>query len=122
MGTLGVGLDLVDVDRFAAMLARRSRLAGRLFTEVERAEAAERPERLAARFAAKEAALKSLGEGLGAAAWREIEVRRADSGQPYLVLEGEAARMAERHGVTRWRLSLSHTATTAAAVVVAEGD
>jgi holo-[acyl-carrier protein] synthase len=121
VATLGVGLDLVDVARFASALARRPRLAARLFTDAERAESAARPERLAARFAAKEAVLKSLGVGIGAAPWREIEVRRAESGAPQLVLAGVAARLADERGVAAWHLSLSHTAQSAGAVVVAEG-
>jgi holo-[acyl-carrier protein] synthase len=119
MGTVGVGVDLVDVPRFARVLARRPRLLERLFTDAERRDAANRPDRLAARFAAKEAVLKALGSGLGDAAFRCIEVRRAPSGAPELVLHAEARDLAGARGVGEWHLSLSHTAQVATAVVVA---
>ena len=114
-----MGIDLVDVGRFARLLERRPRLAERLFTEGERRDAAMRPERLAARFAAKEAVLKSLRVGVGAAPWRAIEVRRDVGGAPALTLWGAAATLAADRGVGTWHLSLTHTATCAGAVVVA---
>ncbi|HCB34435.1 MAG TPA: holo-ACP synthase [Acidimicrobiaceae bacterium] len=121
----GIGIDLVDVERFALVLARRRGIAERLFTALELSQAAgatpaARAGRLAARFAAKEAVLKSLGVGLGAARFRDIEVRRLDSGRPELRLAGAAAQLAAERGVTRWHVSLSHTGLTAAAVVHAE--
>jgi holo-[acyl-carrier protein] synthase len=120
---IGVGVDAVEVDRFRSVLARRPRLAERLFTEGELAYAARRrdpTERLAARFAAKEAVLKALGGGLGSAGMREIEVTRAASGAPALRLSGRAAALAARRGVHRWHVSLTHTAAAAVAVVLAE--
>ena len=77
--------------------------------------------RLAARFAAKEAVLKALGVGIGSAAFRDVEVVRAESGEPHLVLTGSAAALAHARGVTRWHVSLTHTDTVAVASVVAEG-
>ena len=71
------------------------------------------------RFAAKEAVLKAVGAGLGACRLRDIEVVRAESGAPALVLHDAAAALAAEHGVTRWHLSLTHTATMAEAVVIA---
>lgn len=121
MTTRGVGVDIVDVARFALALERRPALAQRLFTERERADARERPERLAARFAAKEAVLKSLGVGLGAAPWREIEIRREPSGAPRVHLHGTAAELARDRGVDCWHVSLSHTTATATALVLASG-
>lgn len=121
---IGIGLDAVDVARFRRVLARRPRLAERLFTEGERTYAARRAdptERLAARFAAKEALLKSLGAGLGAAAFQDIEVVAAPSGAPRLSLRGRAAVLAESRGVVRFELSLTHTHTSAQAIVVALG-
>ena len=76
---------------------------------------------LAARFAAKEAVMKALGVGLGAFALAEVEVARRDGGEPVLHLHGRAAALAEQRGVREWRLSLSHTATTAMAVALALG-
>lgn len=121
---IGIGLDAVDVPRFRRVLARRPRLAERLFTEGERTYAARRAdptERLAARFAAKEALLKSLGAGLGAAAFQDIEVVAAPSGAPRLNLRGRAAVLAESRGVVRFELSLTHTHASAQAIVVALG-
>jgi holo-[acyl-carrier protein] synthase len=114
---VGVGLDLVDVERFRQVLERRPSLASRIFhpRELE----IDRPERLAARFAAKEAFLKSLDSGLGAARLRDIEVVRAESGAPTLVLHGTAATLAATRGVKSWKLSLSHTDLSAGAIVVA---
>jgi holo-[acyl-carrier protein] synthase len=121
---LGLGIDTVDVDRFRAVLARRPGVAGRLFTAGELAyagRAADPAPRLAARFAAKEAAMKALGVGLGAFGFHEVEVARASSGEPSLVLSGTAARLASQRGVGKWWLSLTHTALVAQAVVLAEG-
>lgn len=113
----GLGIDAVDVDRFAEVLARQPRMAERLFTENERAVAA--TPRLAARFAVKEAVMKALGVGLGAFAWHDVETIRMESGAPELVLRGAAAELASGRGVTRWLVSLTHTDTTAVAVVAA---
>ena len=121
----GVGVDAVDVERFRRVLTRRPALAERLFTEAERAYAgrvADPGPRLAARFAAKEAVLKALGVGIGAAAFRDVEVVRAPSGRPALVLAGAAAELAAVQGVTRWHVSLTHTELVAVASVVAEGE
>ena len=122
MATRGVGVDVVDVERFARVLTRRPALAERLFTTRERDDAAGRPERLAARFAAKEAVLKALGGGLGDSRWHDIEVRRTSSGAPELVLGDATQRLAADRGVQEWHLSLSHTDATAMAVVIASGD
>jgi phosphopantetheine--protein transferase-like protein len=122
VATLGVGVDVVDVARFALALARRPRLAERVFTERERADTRLKPERLAARFAAKEAVMKSLGVGLGATPLQSIEVRRAPSGAPSLHLAGAAAQLAHDRGVASWHISLTHTAQTAAAIVIASSE
>ncbi|QXC60346.1 holo-ACP synthase [Aquihabitans sp. G128] len=119
---IGIGVDLVDVDRLRTSLARTPSLADRLFTPGERdyALAARDPtERFAARFAAKEAVLKALGVGLGAADWHDIEVVRAESGAPSLVLTGRARALSDAAGVGRWLLTLTHTARTAEAIAVA---
>ena len=120
----GVGIDTVDVDRFRAVLARRPGVAGRLFTAGELAYAgrsADPAPRLAARFAAKEAAMKALGVGLGAFGFHDVEVTRAESGEPSLTLTGTAAQLASQRGVEKWWLSLTHTALVAQALVLAEG-
>jgi holo-[acyl-carrier protein] synthase len=117
-------MDLCEVDRMASTLRRTPGFAARVFTDAERALCTRRrhaAEGFAARFAAKEAVLKALGRGLGACPMRDIEVVRADSGAPQLALHGKAATLASEAGVAHWHLSLTHTATTAAAVAVAEG-
>ncbi len=119
---IGIGTDLVDIDRFRRSLERTPGLRQRLFRDGERSYADLRhdpTERYAARFAAKEAVLKALGLGLGGAAMYDIEVTREPSGQPGLVLHGTAAEAAQAAGVTRWLLTLSHTDGLAMATAVA---
>ena len=121
-GIVGIGTDLVDVDRFRTVLLRRPSVADRLFTADERAyalRAVDPAARLAARFAAKEAALKALGYGLGGMRMAEIEVVRDDGGRPEIQLHGAARSRAAAHGVRRWLVSLSHTDRLAQATVVA---
>jgi holo-[acyl-carrier protein] synthase len=118
---IGLGLDAVDVDRFRRVLARTPGVADRVFTAAERAygSAARDPApRLAARFAAKEAAMKALGVGIGEVDWHDVEVVRADSGAPSLRITGKAARLAADQGVSVWRVSLTHTDLSAQAVVI----
>jgi len=122
---VGVGIDLVDVGRLRSAMARRPGLAARMFTDLERdtrASGGRVAERLAARFAAKEATMKALGVGLGAFGLRDVEVVVDDSGRPELRLHGAAGERATRLGVRSLSLSLSHTTTLASAVVVAEAN
>jgi holo-[acyl-carrier protein] synthase len=116
--TKGVGVDLVDVARFSLALERHPRLADRLFTEGERRDARSRPERLAARFAAKEAVLKTFNVGAGATTWRSIEVVKNEAGAPSVLLHGAANELARAAGVETLHLSMTHTDVTAAAFVV----
>jgi holo-[acyl-carrier protein] synthase len=113
---VGIGVDVVDVQRFEAMLDRTPHLADRVFTPAER-EATRQSQ--AATFAAKEAAAKALGAPSGLD-WQDTEVRRDDTGRPELVLTGTVAAAAASLGVARWHVSLSHDAGTAVAMVVAE--
>ena len=118
-----IGTDLVDVDRFRRVLLRRPGLAERLFTTDERAYAAtatDPAERLAVRFAAKEAVMKALGCGIGAVRMIDIEVVRGDDGNPTLLLHGSAASRAEGMGLESLKLSMTHTDSIAHAMVVAE--
>ena len=97
-------------------------MARRLFTEGERAYGARFADpapRLAARFAAKEAAMKALGVGLGAFPFRDVEVANAPSGAPFLRVSGAAAALAAQRGVEDFRVSITHTDRTAEAVVAA---
>ena len=119
---VGVGIDAVDVERFRTVLGRRQRLAERVFTDAERAEAAGRHDPvpgLAARFAAKEAVMKSLSVGLGAFDFADVEVVRGESGAPALRVIGRAATLAEQRSVSGWHVSLTHTATVAMAIAIA---
>lgn len=129
---VAVGTDLVDVARLARRLEHSPALARRLFTPAERGACAGEPAaaavHLAARLAAKEAALKVLGSALDDAArpvppgwtYQEAEVASAPGTPPRLVLHGTLATTAASLGVRRWHLSLSHDAGAALAFLVAE--
>jgi len=119
-----VGLDLVDVRRMRESINRfGDRLMRRLFSDQEIAYAtanqARTAEHLAARFAAKEAAVKAFSLSEVGAGWRDIEVRRHNDGACSLELRGRAAQAAQRLGVTHIALSLSHDGDYAGAVVTA---
>ena len=114
---MSVGIDLLEIDRLEQALARRPRLAERLFTDGERAYAAARArpgQHLAARFCAKEAVAKALG--LQAWSFQDVEVTSA-GGPPEILLHGAAQRRAAQLGVDV-RVSLTHTQTEAAAVAI----
>ncbi len=124
MNVIGVGVDLVDLERIARLLAHKGEHAmQRFFTDDERAYLATRPDstgHAAARIAAKEAvykALQSLGGARGVG-WREIEVTRDADGRPAIRLHGLAARLANEHGGLTVQVSLTHSATSAGAVAV----
>jgi holo-[acyl-carrier protein] synthase len=114
---VGVGIDVVDVDRFGQALERTPALRERLFTESERSLGLAS---LAARFAAKEALAKSLGAPVGMR-WLDAAVVQDGKGQPSLQVSGTVAARAEDLGVASFHLSLSHDAGIASAVVIAAG-
>jgi holo-[acyl-carrier protein] synthase len=119
---IGIGTDMVELDRFRLALERTPRIVERLFSDAERAYAARRAdptERFAARFAAKEAVLKAMGVGLWSCPLREIEVVRAESGQPSILLHGKAAEVATARGVREWMLTMTHTTRVAQAIAIA---
>src|SRR5262245_17261364 len=123
---LGMGFDIVEVERIAKALSRSGgRFERRVFTEAEVSDCARRVDRiqaLAARFAAKEACLKALGTGWAEGlAFRHVEVVRAANGQPSIRLHGEALERAARLGVRSILVSLSHQPGVAGAVVLLEG-
>lgn len=122
---MGIGLDLAEVPRIAAIVERwGDRFTRKLFTERERAYALPRAHaaaHLAARFAAKEAALKALGVPAGLS-WHELEVVGEANKPPQLVLHGAARAAADRMNIRRLHLTLTHTADVAAAVVIAESE
>lgn len=123
MAIIGIGIDLVDIERFRRSLERTPSMRTRLFTDVELSYVAPKTDpvpSLAARFAAREAVMKSLGLGLGAFGFHEVWVERAESGEPSLAVTGRALELADAAGVSRWHLSLTHSASTAGAYVIAE--
>lgn len=115
---LAVGVDLVEIDRFARAIHRWPRLMARVFTEEEIescAGSANAEERLAARFAVKEAAFKALGNGWPAIGYHDVQVRTAEDGAPVLVLGGRAVELADRRSAV---CSLSHERGLALAEVI----
>lgn len=114
---IGVGIDVVEIDRFVRSLERTPALRERLFTSEEREHPAAS---LAARFAAKEALAKALGAPVGLS-WQDAWVVRPRDTQPRLEICGTVAARATELGVARLHLSISHDAGIASAVVVAEG-
>ena len=124
---VGTGIDIVEVPRVrAARIRFGARFEQRVFTPAEIAYCRSKPnadERFAARFAAKEAALKALGTGWrGGIAWRDVEVQRAPGGRPTVAFSGKAGEVAARLGVVRASLSLSHTEGHAIASVILESE
>jgi holo-[acyl-carrier protein] synthase len=114
---VGLGIDVCDLERFAATISRRPGLVQRLFTPAE----AELPmASLAARFAAKEALAKALGAPAGLM-WLDAEVTTDPDGRPSFRVRGTVARRADELGVATIHVSLSHDAGIASAVVVCEG-
>lgn len=121
---LGLGTDLVAIDRVEGVLARHGeRFLDRVFTPGERTDclSRSRPARhLAARLAAKEAAMKALGTGWGLGVrWQDIEIRSGGASPPSLQLSGAARERAEAQGIRQTAVSLSHDGEYAIAVVVA---
>ena len=120
---IGIGVDVVEIERFRRSLARTPSMRERLFTPIELAYVAPQADpvpSLAARFAAREAVMKSLGLGLGAFGFHDVWVERAESGAPSLAFAGRAAELAAEAGVQRWHLSLTHSELVAVAYVIAE--
>ena len=118
MATVGIGIDIVDVPRFEKVLAMRPKIVDRLFTEGEKLDTKLKPQRLAARFAAKEAVMKACGVGVGSTGWKTIEVKKMRSGAPMVVLHGSAQDLADRVGIKHMHITLTHTDMTAAAFVI----
>lgn len=120
---IGLGIDAVNIRRFARTLERTTRFDERVFTTAEREVANRRADRaavLAARFAVREAAMKALGVGLGAFDFHDVSVETIDGGRPVLRVVGRAAELARQHGVRDWHVSISHTDELAVAVVAAD--
>ena len=117
----GIGVDAVDVKRFRAVLARRPKLANRLYTagELDYAYRASDPtERLAARFAAKEAVAKAMGTGIWQLHFANVEVTRKRGHPPSILLHERAGHIADERGIVGWRLSITHTEIVAIAFAI----
>lgn len=124
MGVVGVGVDLVDIERIRRMLDRHPTFRERVFTPAEVAyceSKASTAERYAARWAAREATIKALG-GIRGLRYHDISVGRHRSGAPVILLEGQAKLRAEERGVREVLVSFSHERAMAAAFCVAVGD
>jgi holo-[acyl-carrier protein] synthase len=122
---VGTGIDIAEVSRIREAIERHGeRFLKRIFTEgeIQYCESkANRVERYAARFAAKEAGMKAIGTGWNhGVRWRDLEVARRPGGRPTLVLHGKAAEFAAKLGATNIALSLTHTAEQAMAQVILE--
>lgn len=117
------GVDLVSLPRFERALHRHGqRLLDRIFTPDEQALCAGKVASLAARFAAKEAAAKALGCGIGPVSWLEIEILRDEQGTPVLHLHGAARQQAQIRGTPHTAISLSHDGDYALAQVILFGE
>jgi holo-[acyl-carrier protein] synthase len=126
MSVVGIGVDLVECARIQRSIDRfGDRFLHRVFTdgEIEYSMSMKFPARhLAARFAAKEAVSKAFGTGIGKAmGWRNIDIRKKSSGEPFLVFSGPAQELAVARGVASALITLSHTAHHAVAMIVLEG-
>jgi holo-[acyl-carrier protein] synthase len=126
MTVLGIGVDLVECARIERSLDRfGEKFLRRVFTEgeIEYSMSMKFPARhLAARFAGKEAVAKAFGTGIGKAmGWRNIDIRKKKSGEPFLVFSGPAQELASKRGVTSALITLSHTDHHAMACVVLDG-
>lgn len=124
---VSIGIDIIEVRRVREVLARTPRFAERVFTDAERAYCESRgvvaAQHYAARFAAKEAALKALQTGWrGGISWQDVEIAARESGAPYLLLHGMARELFEKSGATTAHLSLSHTSEHAIAQVILERE
>ncbi len=120
MTTLATGIDLIEINRLRNINpAIRKRFLERVFTSSELNDSGGRDASLAGRFAAKEAAAKALGCGIGAVKWQEIEVQLDAQRKPVLVLHGKALEVSIQQGWTNWSVSITHTSEYALASVTA---
>lgn len=116
------GIDTIEISRLAEVNpAIRERFIKRVFTPGEIKQARNRNESLSGLFAAKEAASKALGTGIGYVSWKDIEILHLETGQPILHLHGNAKKVADKLGLQEWSVSISHDRDKAVAVAVAIG-
>lgn len=124
MAIKGIGVDVVELPRIAAVVEKHPNFGKRLFTEIEQARCfGPQPDiaAIAARFAVKEAVSKALGTGIGSVGWKDIETTSAESGAPLVTLCGKAAELAEKMGVKQVHCSISHERSVAVAMIILEG-
>lgn len=120
--TIRTGIDLVNVARFRAQLeTSRSDFRRRFLTDAERVRIGDNVERAAARWAAKEAVMKALGQGFGLQDPLDIEIQQ-ENGAPVVALMGGAADRARELGLTSWSISMTHEPEWASAIVIAAGE
>ena len=122
---VSIGIDIIEVARIREVLLRTPRFADRIFTTAERAYCDSRgavaAQHYAARFAAKEAALKAFQTGWrGGISWQDVEIASRESGAPYLILHGPVKELFEKSGATTAHLSIAHTSEHAIAEVILE--
>ena len=123
MRIIGTGIDLADIERVGRVLAKYPRFAQRCFTEHEQEYAfrfAKPERRLAARFAGKEAVMKSMGTGWRRIRWTDVEI--TGGGKPTVRIYGTALKRAEMLGVTGFEVSITHTDTDAMVFAIALGE
>ena len=119
---LATGVDLIEIARIEEVVARHGKhYLERIYTPAELEQCGKRAESLAGRFAAKEAAAKALGCGIGDVAWQDIEILGDEQNAPKLTLHGTALKMANELGLTTWSVSISHSQSHSVAMVVAIG-
>ncbi len=117
---LSTGVDLIEVTRIERSIARNGkRFTDRIYTEQEMAYCDGNLERLAGRFAIKEAVGKALGTGIGDIRWKDVEIVCDERGRPFLKLHNSAKILADQLGLHQWSISISHTGTLAIGFVVA---
>lgn len=124
MSILGIGVDVVALDRIADLCAQRpAQFAARIFTENEQRHFQPQPDiaRIAARFAVKEAVAKALGTGIGQVGWQDIETTNRPDGAPVVTLHGSAQELAAAKGVKMVHCSISHERSVAVAMIILEG-
>lgn len=122
-----IGTDICSIARISDAYDRfGERFLDRILTSDEKSYVLSKPDRiiqrLAARFAAKEAAAKALGTGWRGVGWKEVEIQRLESGEPKLQLHGRAVALAEKRGLSAWEVSISHEREYAVASVLAYGN
>lgn len=119
---VGIGVDVVDVERWQVMMRRSPGLVDKTLTPAEQANSDGRTrtvQSLAARFAVKEAVAKALGAP-GGLAWHDCIVEQSEQGQPSIAVSGSVAAAAAKRGIATWHVSITHDANLAIAYVIAE--